>query len=139
MTTSVTRPGLPLSPRERQVLSLIAAGHTDQQIATQLYIGVDTAKTIAKRIYIKFEVTNRAAAVNAGWERGLLGGGETSSARAQLVVSELLDEHAEPIHWEAWKRILGDRFAAKQDRELTAQLEQAQVSPMPWLHAGRTA
>jgi DNA-binding CsgD family transcriptional regulator len=113
MTTSVTRPGLPLSPRERQVLSLIAAGYTDQQIATQLYIGVDTAKTLAKRIYTKFEVTNRAAAVNAGWERGLLGGGETSSARATQVMTELLDKDAEPIGMDAWRRILGARFEAR--------------------------
>jgi LuxR family maltose regulon positive regulatory protein len=56
----------PLTPREREVLQLIAAGRSNPEIAEQLVIAVTTVKTHVKNIYGKLEVTNRfQAAVRA--------------------------------------------------------------------------
>ena len=53
----------PLSQRELEVLGLIAEGHTNQEIADQLYIGVSTVKKHINHIYSKLDVTHRAQAV----------------------------------------------------------------------------
>jgi DNA-binding CsgD family transcriptional regulator len=137
--TSVTTTDQPLTARQIEVLVLVAEGLTNGQIGRKLGITEDAAKQRTTRICERLGVNSRAAAVNVAWERGILGRGEMDSARAMQVMAELLSKHADPIHWEAWVTLLGERFATKQDRELAAQLEQAQVSPMPWLHAGRTA
>ncbi|MBN1259378.1 MAG: helix-turn-helix transcriptional regulator, partial [Anaerolineae bacterium] len=49
----------PLTPREREVLQLIAAGYSNPDIAAQLVIAVTTVKTHAKNIYGKLGVSNR--------------------------------------------------------------------------------
>jgi predicted ATPase/DNA-binding CsgD family transcriptional regulator len=55
----------PLSPRELDVLALVAEGLTNQEIADRLYIGVSTVKKHINRIYSKLGVTHRAQAVAA--------------------------------------------------------------------------
>ncbi|MGH4001285.1 MAG: response regulator transcription factor, partial [Pseudonocardiaceae bacterium] len=50
-----------LSPREGQVAQLVAAGHTNRQIATQLHITENTVETHLKRIFTKLKVSSRAA------------------------------------------------------------------------------
>jgi LuxR family maltose regulon positive regulatory protein len=52
-----------LTPREREVLQLLAAGRSNPEIATQLVIAVTTVKTHIKNIYEKLHVTNRVQAV----------------------------------------------------------------------------
>ncbi|GAA4902072.1 two component transcriptional regulator, LuxR family [Stackebrandtia albiflava] len=64
----------PLSPREVEVLSLIARGHTNKEAARELFISEATIKTHLLHIYAKLEVKDRASAVAAGYERGLLTG-----------------------------------------------------------------
>lgn len=64
------RPGL--SPRERQVLRLIASGQGDRQIGRELNIGERTARTHVKNLMLKMDAGNRAHAVDLGWRRGLL-------------------------------------------------------------------
>ena len=53
-----------LTPREWEVLTLIAQGHSDKEVASALSIGTETAKSHVKSIYKKLQVrTRRAAAV----------------------------------------------------------------------------
>lgn len=52
-----------LSNRERQVLRLIAFGHSNQEIATKLYIGLNTVKTYIRTAYRKIGIESRAQAV----------------------------------------------------------------------------
>jgi DNA-binding NarL/FixJ family response regulator len=61
-----------LSPRERQVLQLVAAGQTTRAIAGELGISETTVKTLLGRVYEKLGVGRRAQAVAAAHERGLL-------------------------------------------------------------------
>jgi LuxR family maltose regulon positive regulatory protein len=53
----------PLTPREREVLQLIAAGYSNPEIAAELVIAVTTVKTHVKNIYGKLQVTNRFQAI----------------------------------------------------------------------------
>jgi DNA-binding NarL/FixJ family response regulator len=61
-----------LSPREREVLRLVASGSTNQQIAEQLGVGSETVKTLLARTFAKLGVRRRAEAVSAGHDLGLL-------------------------------------------------------------------
>ena len=62
----------PLSDREREVLRLLALGHTNQEIAGQLYISVRTAETHRARIMHKLRLTTRAELVRHALAQGLL-------------------------------------------------------------------
>jgi DNA-binding NarL/FixJ family response regulator len=61
-----------LSERELEVLTLIAQGETNRGAAARLFISEATVKTHLLHIYNKLGVGDRAAAVAAGYERGLL-------------------------------------------------------------------
>lgn len=61
-----------LTPRETDVLRLVAAGHGNRQIAVQLGIGESTVKTHLLRVYDKLGVDSRTRAVTLALERGLL-------------------------------------------------------------------
>ena len=67
-------PETPLSPRELEVLRLVAAGRGNREAAAELFISEATVKTHLLHVYAKLGVNDRAAAVAAGYERGLLGG-----------------------------------------------------------------
>jgi DNA-binding CsgD family transcriptional regulator len=56
------REDVPLSPREREVLALIAAGHSTPAIAEQLGITAGTVKAHLTSIYKKTRVHNRVQA-----------------------------------------------------------------------------
>ena len=62
----------PLSEREREVLRLLALGHTNQEIARQLYISVRTAETHRAHIMQKLRLSTRAELVRYALENGLL-------------------------------------------------------------------
>ena len=62
----------PLSEREREVLRLLALGHTNQEIAKMLYISVRTAETHRAHIMQKLRLQSRADLVAYALERGLL-------------------------------------------------------------------
>jgi DNA-binding NarL/FixJ family response regulator len=67
------KPGqVALSPRERAVLQLIAAGHTNVEIARALDIGSETVKTLIQRTFQKLGARRRAEAVATAHELGLL-------------------------------------------------------------------
>ena len=62
----------PLSDREREVLRLLALGHTNQEIAEQLYISVRTAESHRAHIMQKLRLTTRAELVRYALSHGLL-------------------------------------------------------------------
>jgi two-component system, NarL family, response regulator NreC len=62
----------PLSDREREVLRLLALGHTNQEIAKQLYISVRTAETHRAHIMRKLQLSTRAELVRYAIEHGQL-------------------------------------------------------------------
>jgi two-component system nitrate/nitrite response regulator NarL len=61
-----------LSPREREVLRLMAEGLSGPAVAEALQIGTATVKTHTRNLYEKLGVSDRAAAVAEAMRRGLL-------------------------------------------------------------------
>jgi DNA-binding NarL/FixJ family response regulator len=74
-----------LTEREREVLLLIAGGRSNQEIASDLAISLDTVKSHAKHIFTKLGVRDRSQAVIAAYESGLVvaGGDVTKSGSAR--------------------------------------------------------
>ena len=62
----------PLSDREREVLRLLALGHTNQEIAKRLFISVRTAETHRAHIMQKLGLGTRAELVRYALVNGLL-------------------------------------------------------------------
>ncbi|HEY7379830.1 MAG TPA: response regulator transcription factor [Gaiella sp.] len=62
----------PLSDREREVLRLLALGHTNQEIAKMLYISVRTAETHRAHIMQKLRLSSRAELVRFALDHGLI-------------------------------------------------------------------
>lgn len=61
-----------LSPRETEIIRLMADGRSNREIGRTLHVSEATVKTHLVRMYAKLEVTDRAAAVSAAYQRGLL-------------------------------------------------------------------
>jgi two-component system nitrate/nitrite response regulator NarL len=61
-----------LTPREHEILRLIAAGESLPEIAKELYLGLTTVKTHVQHLYEKLGVSDRAAAVASAMRRGLI-------------------------------------------------------------------
>ncbi|MDX3801822.1 response regulator transcription factor [Streptomyces sp. AK04-3B] len=64
--------GEQLTPREVQVLGLVARGLSNGEIGRQLYIGEATVKTHLLRTFVKLGVNDRTAAVTVALSRGVL-------------------------------------------------------------------
>jgi two-component system response regulator NreC len=62
----------PLSEREREVLRLLALGHTNQEIAGSLYLSVRTVETHRAHIMQKLRLSNRAELVRYAIDHGFL-------------------------------------------------------------------
>lgn len=69
-----TKDGLPitLSAREVEVLKLIAAGKSNQEISAELYLALNTVKRHAYNIYAKLDVKKRTQAVSIARQMGLI-------------------------------------------------------------------
>ena len=61
-----------LTPREREVLTLVALGLSNEQIAQRLYISPSTAKTHVNRTMMKLGARDRAQLVIIAYETGLV-------------------------------------------------------------------
>jgi LuxR family maltose regulon positive regulatory protein len=61
----------PLSEREMEVFKLLENGLSNQEIAEQLFISMNTVKAHLKSIYSKLEVSNRVQAIAKGREIGI--------------------------------------------------------------------
>jgi two-component system, NarL family, nitrate/nitrite response regulator NarL len=62
----------PLSPREREILALVADGKATAEIGKELHLSAATVKTHLQHAYEKLGVSDRAAAVAEALRRGLL-------------------------------------------------------------------
>jgi DNA-binding CsgD family transcriptional regulator len=63
---------LGLTPRECEILLLLAAGQSTKEIARQLAISPNTAKTHLARVYQKLEVQRRTQAIHKARELALI-------------------------------------------------------------------
>jgi DNA-binding NarL/FixJ family response regulator len=61
-----------LTPREKDVLTLIAKGHTNAEIADELFISGLTVKTHIGRIFTKLGLRDRAAAIVFAYEHRII-------------------------------------------------------------------
>ncbi|GAB3451861.1 AAA family ATPase [Kineococcus endophyticus] len=64
----------PLTPRELQVLELLAAGRTNRQVGEALFMAEKTASVHVSRIFAKLGASSRAEAVSIGLRSGILTG-----------------------------------------------------------------
>jgi DNA-binding NarL/FixJ family response regulator len=62
----------PISPREHEVLSLMAAGRRNKEIAGALSIAEDTVKMHVRNIFSKLQVNDRTEAVTIALRRGII-------------------------------------------------------------------
>lgn len=69
---AVTDPSDPLSPREREVLRLLAKGHTNQELARTLFISTRTVETHRRNIMQKLRLASRADIVTYALGAGIL-------------------------------------------------------------------
>ncbi|MCU1508861.1 MAG: response regulator transcription factor [Glaciihabitans sp.] len=65
-------PVVTLSPRETEVLRLVAAGHSNRAIATTLFVSEATVKTHLLHVFEKLAVGDRTRAVTRAMELGIL-------------------------------------------------------------------
>jgi len=61
-----------ISQREYEVLELLVAGHSNQEIADQLHISITTVKSHVSSIYQKLDVQRRTQAVQKARQLGLI-------------------------------------------------------------------
>ncbi len=66
------RPRTNLSPRELQVVTGMAAGQSNAQIARDLWLAEDTVKAHAKKLFLKCGVNDRSAAVAWAFRSGAI-------------------------------------------------------------------
>ncbi len=71
-TTRVDLPEDPLTPREREVLQLIAEGHTTKEVAQRLGISVKTGETHRTHIMEKLEIHDTAGLVRYAIRQGII-------------------------------------------------------------------
>ncbi|MGH2362769.1 MAG: response regulator transcription factor [bacterium] len=62
----------PLSPRQREIASLIAQGLPTKTIGATLHISPWTVATHLRRLYLRFDVSTRAAMIARLLDEGLL-------------------------------------------------------------------
>jgi DNA-binding NarL/FixJ family response regulator len=61
-----------LSPREAEILSLVARGRSNREIAAHLAISAGTVKNRLRRIFLKLDARDRFQAVLAALRRGAI-------------------------------------------------------------------
>ncbi|HEX3461798.1 MAG TPA: response regulator transcription factor [Acidimicrobiales bacterium] len=68
-----------LTPREREILGLVAKGLSNSEIASTAYVSENTVKTHLARIFDKLELRDRAQAVIVAYEAGLVAPGSPAA------------------------------------------------------------
>ncbi|GAA6614618.1 response regulator [Scytonema sp. NUACC26] len=69
---NITKPSNPLTQREQEILSLLATGKTNQEIAHELYIAPGTVRVHIHAILQKLEVSDRTQAVVIALQKRLI-------------------------------------------------------------------
>jgi DNA-binding NarL/FixJ family response regulator len=64
---------LNITPRELEVLQLIAEGLSNQEIANRLFLSLNTVKTHTSNVFAKLDVQRRTQAIQKAKELGVLG------------------------------------------------------------------
>ena len=72
-----------LTNREREVLCLLASGHTDRRIAESLTISPRTVNRHMSNIFVKLDVPSRTAAAVHALRKGLIQGGDRIEMRTR--------------------------------------------------------
>ena len=108
----------PLSDREREVLRLLALGHTNQEIAKMLFISVRTAETHRAHIMQKLRLSSRAELVRYALENGLIEGLIASADDEHVARRVPHDLRADGAEHDAAQR----PAAAAEDDEVGIQL-----------------
>jgi DNA-binding NarL/FixJ family response regulator len=70
---AVKRESQTLTPREQEVLTLVATGRSNRDIAQQLFISAKTVSVHISNVLVKLEATSRTEAVAVARRRGILG------------------------------------------------------------------
>jgi len=77
-----------LTRREREILALVAEGHSNSAMAKRLWVTEQTVKFHLSNIYRKLGVANRTAATRWAHERGLIGvGGEEAPPETAMAAA----------------------------------------------------
>ena len=71
-----------LSPREHEVLTIVAEGRTDREIAARLFISERTVHVHVRRVLAKLGVASRTEAAGLAIRQGLVPGGPSASVTA---------------------------------------------------------
>jgi DNA-binding NarL/FixJ family response regulator len=74
-------PDVSLTPRELEILALLAEGQQKKEIAEALRIGIATVSTHIKNLYQKLEVPNAPAAISKAYRSGILHTKEASDTQ----------------------------------------------------------
>ncbi|MCB0155047.1 MAG: response regulator transcription factor, partial [Anaerolineae bacterium] len=95
---------IPLSERELQVLQMVAKGASNQQIAHQLVISINTVKVHLRNIFEKLEVQSRTEAslraIQEGWVN-LSDSGKSENPQLPAKTFLLADQIVSPLpHWQ---------------------------------------
>jgi two-component system, NarL family, response regulator NreC len=72
LAVAATGDAQPLTPRETEVLRLVALGHTNSEIADSLYVSIRTVETHRSNIQSKLKLSRRADLVSYALERRLI-------------------------------------------------------------------
>lgn len=107
LPVSDQEPSLQLSERELQILEMVATGASNQQIARQLVISVNTVKVHLRNIFEKMEVQSRTEAtmraIQEGWVKVAEEGAKAAEATAAPARTFLFPETRRPLA--RWQQI----------------------------------
>jgi DNA-binding CsgD family transcriptional regulator len=70
-----------LSPREREIMHLMAEGMTAEQIANQLSVSIETVRTHVRNVIRKLRARNRVHAIALALERGEIALSDADASR----------------------------------------------------------
>ncbi|KUN18781.1 LuxR family transcriptional regulator [Streptomyces antibioticus] len=70
-------PELPLTPRELDVVRLLARGRTNEELAAELHVSLSTVKTHLGNVQRKLAARNRVEIAAWAWENGICAAGDT--------------------------------------------------------------
>ena len=91
----------PLSNRELEILKLVAQGKSNKELASELFISVNTVKVHLSNIFQKLNVSSRAEAIVYAIETGLIESPRQETPEPQII-TEFIE--AEAPKWLTWLR-----------------------------------